>query len=72
MPFPPASVTSRAVVSIVLGLSPVLRPVTYTVAPCSPKPIATPRPMPRLAPVTIAICPSNDPMLSSAINLSEC
>ena len=58
-PVPPASVTLAAVVSMVSSPSPVERPVMYTVAPASPRPIAMPRPMPRLDPVTTATLPVN-------------
>src|SRR5215510_12368662 len=67
MPLPPRAVTSSAVSSIVpcrlsVVASPLtLRPVTYTVAPASPSASAMPRPAPRLAPVTTAILPCNDP-----------
>src|SRR5215472_17798134 len=59
IPSPPASVTAAAVSSAVPGRWPV-RPaaedlaVTYTVQPACPSAIATPRPTPRLAPVTHA------------------
>ena len=39
--------------------STVVRPLTYTVAPASPRTSATPRPTPRVAPVTSATHPSS-------------
>src|SRR6266508_2597514 len=71
MPVPPRAVTSSAVSSIVPGRPSVvgcprtLRPVTYTVAPCSPSTHAMPFPPPRLAPVTSATFPSK---VASLIN----
>src|SRR5438132_4326037 len=53
MPRPPRSVTSRAAAS-----TPSERPVTYTVAPDSPRTRAMPRPTPRLDPVTTATLPA--------------
>src|ERR1700743_3395221 len=64
MPTPPRRVTSSAVSSIVpaipsTGRGPprIDRPVTYTVAPASPRASAIPRPHPRLAPATNATLP---------------
>src|SRR5512144_1708211 len=37
-----------------------VRPVANTLAPACASPIATPRPTPRLAPVTRATCPDNE------------
>src|SRR3954453_22175773 len=50
-PRPPRAVTSAA------ASSTVVRPVTYTVAPHSPSTTATPRPTPRVDPVTTATVP---------------
>src|SRR4051794_4309424 len=62
MPRPPRALTSSAVSSTVAvafarACARVDRPVTYTVAPQSPSASATPRPTPRLAPVTTATRP---------------
>src|SRR3954466_1353283 len=62
MPRPPRAVTSSAVSSTAVcafarACARVDRPVTYTVAPQSPSASATPRPTPRLAPVTTATRP---------------
>ena len=68
MPRPPSASTSRAVASRLPGsaASPSfnVRPVAYTVAPAAPSSSAQPLPMLRLAPVTIATCPSSAPMCS--------
>src|SRR5690349_5878301 len=64
MPSPPSSSIIAAVSPTVPGSgppSPVVRPVTYTVAPAAPSSSAMPLPMPRLAPVTTAILPTSGP-----------
>ena len=77
-PCPPASVTSSAVSSTECGNSATagrprtLRPVTYTVAPSAPSATATPRPAPRLAPVTTAILPLNRVINSPESGIDNC
>ena len=65
MPVPPRNSISAAVSPTVPanGCVPAeaVRPVTYTVAPCSARARAMPLPIPRLAPVTTATRPVNEP-----------
>jgi hypothetical protein len=55
---PPTGVDVSTPLCRLMGI---VRPVTNTVAPASPRPIAIPRPMPRLAPLTSATWPFKGP-----------